>query len=134
MKDVKPKVKKEDVKPDPKALVPNSKPKGKGKGKSAVPEQKAPPAKGPPKIDLDATSAVPSSKMKRMFQLIRDWKKEDPKVKVIVISSFVSALDIAEAYLSYKGIHSVRCVGVFLRFLVCGWSLILALCHRLVIE
>ncbi|KAK4701746.1 DNA polymerase gamma 1, partial [Phenoliferia sp. Uapishka_3] len=101
--EVKPELPVRDIKPmlkkgKPKAMK-TAQEKGKGKEKAA------------PKVKLDFTSVIPSTKLKEMHHLIKEAYREDKLVKTIVISSFVSALDLCDQYLTYKHVPTVRFQG-----------------------
>lgn len=46
-----------------------------------------------------------------IYKTLRAWKEEDPKIKTIIVSSFTSALDLLDSYLTSKRIRCVRFQG-----------------------
>ncbi|KDE09764.1 hypothetical protein MVLG_00164 [Microbotryum lychnidis-dioicae p1A1 Lamole] len=54
---------------------------------------------------------IPSTKMQYCFKQLKAWKEEDPAIKTIVVSSFVSGLEILDTYLRGRGIETVRYQG-----------------------
>lgn len=49
--------------------------------------------------------------MKHVLRRLKEWRQEDPTIKAIIISSFVSFLDLLDTFLTNNGVACVRYVG-----------------------
>jgi len=82
--------------------------KGKGKGKAKAEEQDE------LENDLDNVDiedVLPSTKMKRVGDLLDMWHEIDPTQKTLIFCSFVEMLELMSVYLRKRGINHVRYNG-----------------------
>ncbi|WVW83354.1 hypothetical protein I302_105373 [Kwoniella bestiolae CBS 10118] len=61
--------------------------------------------------ELAMEDVPPSTKMKKLGDLIDEINKKDPTDKIIVFSQFVQFIELCSLYLTRKGINHVRYIG-----------------------
>ena len=82
--------------------------KGKGKAK-AEPQDDCEPENDLDNVDIE--DVLPSTKMKRVGDLLDMWKEIDASQKTLIFCSFVEMLELMSVYLRKRGIAHVRYNG-----------------------